>query len=93
MSHCPAIVLAGISPEKYQQLLVTAQSQGLALIGESGSTVYQGMDFTWAYDAPAQSLTIECVAKPIFIPSSMIESRIRALILAPDHAPAQPITP
>ena len=46
----------------------------------TGSTEYQGMQFLWNYDAAAGSLTIQCTDKPIFIPCSMIESRIRALV-------------
>ena len=80
MSSCPAIAFGDVSEEKYEALLITAQAQGLELAGESGSTTYQGIDFTWHYDRPAQSLTIQCTGKPIFIPCSMIESRIRALI-------------
>ena len=80
MSHCPAITFSEITAEKYASLLTTAQSQGLELAGESGSTTFQGLDFTWSYDAAAQSLTIQCTGKPIFVPCSMIESRIRSLI-------------
>ena len=63
-----------------EQLLATAQAQGLQLTGESGSTCYQGMDFTWNYDAGAQALTIQCVEKPMFVPCNMIEVRIRGLV-------------
>jgi hypothetical protein len=80
MSNCPAITLEGITAEKYQALLATAQSQGLNLTGESGSTSYQGMEFSWNYEPAANALTIHCINKPIFVPCSMIESRIRALI-------------
>ncbi len=80
MPSCPAITLNGVSTEKYQQLIQTAQSQGLQLTGESGSTQYQGMDFTWAYSAKEESLTIQCTNKPMLIPCSMIETRIRSLI-------------
>jgi hypothetical protein len=77
---CPAITLQGIPPDKYATLLTTAQGQGLNLTGDSGSTQFQGMDFTWNYDQTSATLTIQCTNKPIFIPCSMIESRIRALI-------------
>jgi len=80
MSHCPEITLSGITPEKYETLLATAKAQGLDLAGISGSTHYQGMDFAWTYAPEAQSLTIQCTGKPIFVPCGMIESRIRALI-------------
>ena len=80
MSQCPEIVLSEITAEKYQSLLATAKAQGLDLTGETGSTTFQGMDFTWAYDPAAQSLAIQCTNKPIFLPCSMIESRIRSLI-------------
>jgi hypothetical protein len=80
MSQCPEIVATSVTPEKYQTLLTTAKAQGLDLSGVTGSTTFQGMDFTWTYDANGQSLTIQCTGKPIFVPCSMIESRIRALL-------------
>ena len=80
MPHCPEIVATGITPEKYASLVATAKAQGLDLSGETGSTSYQGMDFTWTYDSAGQCLTIQCTGKPIFVPCSMIESRIRSLI-------------
>ena len=80
MSHCPEITASGITPEKYQTLLATAKAQGLDLSGATGSTTFQGLDFTWSYDAAQESLTIQCTGKPIFVPCSMIETRIRALL-------------
>jgi hypothetical protein len=80
MAHCPEISFSGITPEKYQSLLATAKAQGLDLASETGSTTYQGLDFTWSYDAAGESLNIQCTGKPIFVPCGMIESRIRALI-------------
>ena len=80
MSACPPIIFSDISEEKYKALLATAQAQGFALTGVQGETSYEGFDFTWNYDAAAQSLTIHCTGKPMFIPCSMIESKIRALI-------------
>ena len=80
MSHCPEIVLSEITAEKYQSLLATAKAQGLDLSGETGSTTFQGMDFTWTYAPAAQSLAIQCTNKPIFVPCSMIESRLRSLV-------------
>jgi hypothetical protein len=77
---CPSITLTGITTENYQTLLAKAAAQGLNLAGTTGSTEYQGMQFLWNYDAAAGSLTIQCTDKPIFIPCSMIESRIRALV-------------
>jgi hypothetical protein len=77
---CPAITLTGITTEKYQTLLAKAAAQGLELAGPSGSTGFQGMQFTWNYDAASDALTIQCIEKPIFVPCGMIESRIRGLM-------------
>jgi len=80
MSHCPPMTFSGITAQTYQELLVKAQAQGLELNGPSGSTEYQGMEFTWSYDEAAESLTIQCTNKPMLIPCGMIESRIRGVI-------------
>ncbi len=80
MSNCAPMTFSGITAEKYAALLVNAQSQGLALTGDSGQTTYQGLDFTWNYDQPSESLTIHCTEKPIFVPCSMIEAKIRSVV-------------
>ena len=80
MSNCAPIQLEGITEEKYAALLATAKAQGLDLSGASGTTTYQGLDFTWNYDQAAQTLTIQCTGKPIFVPCSMVEARIRSLV-------------
>jgi hypothetical protein len=81
MPSCPPIAFNSMTAEKFAALIQTAQSQGLAITGPTGSTSYQGMSFTWNYDPATESLTLQCTEKPIFIPCSMIESRIRALIV------------
>lgn len=80
MSGCPAMTFEGLSPARYEALLQTAQAQGLALAGEAGSTKYQGMEFAWRYEAASQRLTIQCVDKPFFVPCSLIEERIKAVV-------------
>ena len=80
MSGCPPMSFDGLTPEKYETLLKTAQAQGLNITGTTGNTTYQGLDFTWNYDQAAESLTIHCTEKPFFVPCSMIESKIRDVI-------------
>lgn len=80
MSGCPEMVFDGLSTEKYASLLGAAQAQGLQLTGDAGSTTYQGMDFTWEYNAANGTLKIHCTEKPFFVPCNMIEQKIRALL-------------
>ena len=80
MSGCPQMTFEGLSAEKYASLLETAQAQGLKLSGDAGATSYQGMDFSWAYDAAVGTLKIHCTEKPFFVPCNMIEQKIRALL-------------
>jgi hypothetical protein len=76
---CPAMTLSGLTPEKYAALLQAANAQGLAIAGPSGATKYQGMEFTWSYDQPAATLTIQCTSKPFYVPCSVIEEKIRQI--------------
>lgn len=80
MSGCPEITLENLTPEKYTALLAAAKSQGLDLSGDAGTTHYQGMNFQWSYDPAAQTLRMQCLEKPIFIPCHMIEQKIRQLV-------------
>ena len=80
MNGCPPMTFDGLSPDRYQQLLAKAQTQGLQITGDSGSTSYQGIDFTWNYDPAAQILTLECTNKPFFVPCSMIEQKVRSVL-------------
>ena len=79
MSSCPEIILNNLNPEKYASLLAKAAAQGIALSGDSGTTEYQGMRFTWSFDAATETLRLTCTEKPVFVPCHMIEQRIRQL--------------
>jgi hypothetical protein len=80
MANCPPVIFDNISTDIFATLVATAKAQGLDISAQSGSTTYQGMSFTWTYDQLAQNLTIQCTEKPIFIPCTMIESKLRSLI-------------
>jgi hypothetical protein len=77
---CPAMTFSDLTPEKYAALAETAKARGLDISAPAGETTYQGFEFTWNYDAAAQALTLQCTAKPFFVPCSMIEQKIRELI-------------
>ncbi len=80
MSGCPEIMIDNLNPETYAALLAKAQTQGIHLSGEAGTTEYSGMSFTWSYDATSQTLRMQCTEKPMFVPCHMIEQKIRQLI-------------
>jgi hypothetical protein len=74
------MMFEGLSPERYETLVQTVKAQGLELTGVAGSTTFQGMDFTWSYVQESCTLTIQCTSKLFFVPCSMIEERIRAVV-------------
>ena len=77
---CPEMTLEGITPDRYTYLISAAAAQGLTISGPTGSTTFQGFDFSWAYDPLAQTLKLQCTNKPFYVPCSMIESKIRSFL-------------
>lgn len=69
----PAQTFAKVTPEAIQKLAAKLNvDYGIQLIGNSGIAEHSGFSFSYLYDEASQQLVIQCLKKPIFIPSSVV---------------------
>jgi hypothetical protein len=77
--HLPQI-FSGITPDQYAQLTQKAQSNGIAMTGNSGSASKYGVELEWSYVPEAQQLTVHCVRTPIFVSAATVYGKLQALV-------------
>ena len=79
MAACEPQIFQDVSAEKWACLRNAIAAEGYAVTGDTGEASGQGVTLRWAYDAAAQTLTIQCMKHPVFIPCAIVNSRIRSM--------------
>jgi hypothetical protein len=80
MGECAAQVFSNFTVDRFARLKAKAAAEGLSLDRPAGTFTHTGFTFTWAYDAAAQSLTIQCIKGPFFPGCGSINASIHNLI-------------
>ena len=80
MAHCAAQVFTGITQDKFNQLLTTAQAQGIDISGNNGSASKDGITIAWSYDPAQQTLNLQCTSAPFFVSCGTVNSKIHDLV-------------
>lgn len=79
MAACDPLTFADVSPEKWECLKAKIGAEGYAVTGDAGEASARGVTITWAYDAGGQTLTVQCVKHPMFLPCALVNSQIKSL--------------
>lgn len=69
-----------ISRAQYEALIDKAVAAGFNISGDSGQTLYKGMNISWAYYPDTLKLDIECVDKPWYIRCETVNKKIQSLV-------------
>jgi hypothetical protein len=81
MSACEAQIFPNVSPEQFAALIIKAEADlGMVIAGNTGQTTIQGFTVEWNYDPIGRQLQLHCIAKPMFIPCGIINSKIQELV-------------
>lgn len=67
-----------VTPDQWTKLQAVAKSKGLTLTGNSGTTEYDGITFSYSYDG-TKSVSISIVKKPFFVSELAIENHLNQL--------------
>ena len=81
MSACQQQIFNGVTQSRWDCIKQTIQTRtGVEIGTDSGTASKSGFTFQWNFDSAAQTLTIQCMEKPAFIPCESIESRLTAIV-------------
>ncbi len=81
MSACQEQVFNGVTQSRWDCIKQTIKNATrVEITTDSGSASQSGFTFQWNFNAAAQSLTIQCMEKPVFFPCESIEARITAIV-------------
>lgn len=81
MSACQQQLFNGITQSRWDCIKQTIKTATrVEITTDSGTANQSGFSFQWNFDSAAQTLTIQCMEKPAFIPCESIESRLTAIV-------------
>lgn len=80
MAGCATQTFTNVTQQKFAQLLVAAQAQGINIAGNTGSASKDGITISWDFDPGQQVLTIQCTSAPFFVSCGTINSKIHDLV-------------
>jgi hypothetical protein len=83
VSACDPIKFSDISPQKFADLSAKASSEaGVAIIGNDGQadSAKYGISVSWSYDPIAQELTLQVVKKPLLVPCSYVNQKLKEVL-------------
>jgi hypothetical protein len=77
----PSQTFTNIIPERFEALAAKVQRAiGVTVSGNIGTATQKGYTLTWTYDQVAETLTIQCLKKPLIVPAEAVQGKIRSLM-------------
>ncbi|HEY7631398.1 MAG TPA: hypothetical protein VH817_11880 [Thermoleophilaceae bacterium] len=77
---CDALRYSGVDAEKWAAARETISGKyGMHIESEHGEESKSGFKLRWAYDPAAQTLEIQCLAKPFVFPCGVVNHQIASL--------------
>jgi hypothetical protein len=77
---CLPVVFSNITAGQFQSLAASLNGKyGIQVNGPAGTQSKNGATITWNFNAAANTLTVQCLAHPIYVGCPLINSEIQAL--------------
>ena len=81
MASCEPQMYPGVTPAMLECFSESVESAfGIAVEGDQGSATALGTTLSWDYDRAAESLTITCSDKPMFLSCEMIYGHLGGML-------------
>jgi hypothetical protein len=76
---CDPLTFSGVDATRWACAKDVVRSEyGITIESDHDEVSKQGFTLTWAYDAAAQTLGIQCSKKPFVIPCGVVNDRIKS---------------
>lgn len=80
MEACDAQDFDNVSPSVWACLVQKAAGYGITIDNNSGEAGKAGFTVMWDYDPDAQTIRLQCVDHPFWVPCSLINGKIHDLM-------------
>jgi hypothetical protein len=78
---CKPLTFRNIDRDKFRRVRARIRAQAeVSVKGDSGIATNDGMSANFSYDEAAQTLTIQCIEKPVYFSEALIADKITALV-------------
>jgi hypothetical protein len=61
---------------------IRVQAVNVVVLGDTGTAEGEGLKLSWAYDEPAQILTLTCTERPWYKSGALVQSRMQGMMEA-----------
>lgn len=77
---CDPLTYSGVDASKWARVKdLVGREYGIRIESDSGEASKKGFTLNWAYEASEQSLRIQCLEKPFFVPCGAVNNRIKGI--------------
>ena len=74
---CDRLTYVGVDAPTWAQVKHAVGGEyGITIEPDSGEASSRGFTLRWTYDASAQTLEVQCLLKPFFVPCATVKKRI-----------------
>lgn len=80
MAACPTQTFPDFTQDRFDRLVQAAAGIGVLISGTEGQTSYSGLTVRWKFDAASQSLDLQWMDAPPFLPCGVIDSKLQEMV-------------
>jgi hypothetical protein len=81
MGVCAPIKFTEITRERFAAIQGRVEAEAhIEIVGDTGTASADGVTLIWTYSEPAQTLTLQCTAKPFLVTEGYVANKLRDLV-------------
>lgn len=80
MAACSTQTFPNFTPARFDRLVQAAAGNGIVISGPEGQTSYSGVTVRWKFDPATESLELQCVDAPFFLPCNLIDTKLHEMV-------------
>lgn len=75
---CEPLSYSGVDASKWPSVQdAVSREYGILIASDRGEASKRGFKLKWTYEPSAQTLRIQCLSKPFFVPCETVNNRIK----------------
>lgn len=72
------ITFKNVTPCEWRRIKAGLVDDGIHISTDQGQQEAKGIRISWHYDAESQVLSVQCLGKPLYVPGSLVQARLKS---------------